>query len=125
MKINSQAAVTSLLVAALAIPGTLAAKESDDGGFKLFIRDAQGVVGGGTEIFGRITSGSVSVGDTVCVPLNSGETEARKVEDIVEFSKKLETAEKGKSVHIVVSDVSPDDVRNDHYLDTACQSESD
>ncbi len=92
--------------------------------FKLYIRDVQTIAGGSAEIFGRITAGSVSVGDTVCVPLDTDQTVAREVTAITEFSAKLDTATTGKSVHVVVGDVEPEEVLTNDYLTTGCDSES-
>lgn len=116
---NGRTAVFTLL-AAIVISTSTYAKDSDDGAFKLFINDAQTVEDGGTAILGRVDAGSVSVGDTVCVPLNTGDSVSQTVAAIEEFSKKLETATKGKMVKILVIGVNSDDVATDHYLNSDC-----
>lgn len=132
MKMNSKfftvcslaALMASSLVAAS--PALAKDKEKDKANapFKLYIRDVQTIAGGSAEIFGRITAGSVSVGDTVCVPLDTDQTVAREVTAITEFSAKLDTATTGKSVHVVVGDVEPEEVLTNDYLTTGCDSES-
>lgn len=119
--------LTLMLASLLAVsPAFAKDKEAkkDDAPFKLYIRDAQALEGGGVEIFGRITDGSISVGDTVCVPLTGDRTEAREVAAIVEFSRKLETATTGKSIHVAVHDVADEDVKMNDYLTTGCEAES-
>lgn len=75
---------------------------SADETFSMQIMDAFSITGRGTVLTGQVASGAVVVGDPVCVPLQNGETAARKVDGIEMFRKVLDRAEKGQMVGILV-----------------------
>jgi len=70
--------------------------------FSMKIMDAFAITGRGTVLTGQVASGSLAVGDTVCVPLQDGEIAARSVAGIEMFRKLLDRAEKGQMVGILV-----------------------
>jgi translation elongation factor EF-Tu-like GTPase len=73
-----------------------------DNGFSMKIMDVFAIAGRGTVLTGQVATGSVTVGDTVCVPLQNGETAALGVDGIEMFRKVLERAEQGQMVGILV-----------------------
>jgi len=78
------------------------AKASTDDGFSMKIMDAFSITGRGTVLTGQVASGSLAVGDPICVPLQNGETAARYVDGIEMFRRVFERAEKGQMVGILV-----------------------
>ena len=81
---------------------SISAQVSADEGFSMKIMDVFAITGRGTVLTGQIATGSIVVGDPVCIPLTSGETAARKVDGIEMFRKILESAEKGQMVGLLV-----------------------
>jgi GTPase len=59
----------------------------------------------GTLIFGNVKTGIVNVGDTVCVPLTTGENVPREVVGISMFSTVKKRAEAGNTVGLLVEDL--------------------
>jgi len=78
------------------------AQADADDEFSMKIMDAFAITGRGTVLTGQVASGSLEVGDTVCVPLQDGQTAAHTVDGIEMFRKLLERAEKGQMVGILV-----------------------
>jgi elongation factor Tu len=103
------------IVAGLLISGKVSA--SDD--FAMQIMDVFTISGRGAVMTGQVSSGSISVGDTVCVPLKNGETVARPVTGIEMFRKLLERAEKGQLVGLLV-DYDSKQIREDGQLHSDC-----
>ena len=93
---------------------------SDPDEFIMPIMDAFAITGRGAVMTGRVESGSVETGDTVCVPLVTGEVLSRKVEGIELFRKELERAEAGQTVGILVSGVDIKQVKKGEQLTTNC-----
>jgi len=78
------------------------AQAGAEDGFSMKIMDAFAITGRGTVLTGQVASGSLAVGDTVCVPLQDGAVAARSVDGIEMFRKLLDRAEKGQMVGILV-----------------------
>jgi elongation factor Tu len=97
----------------------LAVLATADDDFSMQVMDAFTVSGQGTVLTGRIAAGSVSVGDTVCVPLKDGETVARSLKGIEMFRKLLERAEAGQTVGLLV-DVDSKQVEKGAMLHADC-----
>ena len=90
-------------------------------GFSMPIQDSFKITGRGTVLTGKISSGTLSVGDTVCVPLQSGETLARTVTGIESFRKLLEKAETGVNVGVLVGEVDSKQVKVKAVLNGNCE----
>jgi elongation factor Tu len=90
------------MLALLLIPLSISANAGADDGFSMKIMDAFAITGRGTVLTGQVASGSLAVGDTVCVPLQDDEIAARTVDGIEMFRKLLDRAEKGQIVGILV-----------------------
>jgi len=93
---------TAGLLALLLFSPPFSAQAGAGDEFSMKIMDAFAVTGRGTVLTGQVASGSLAVGDTVCVPLQDGEFAARSVDGIEMFRKLLERAEKGQMVGILV-----------------------
>lgn len=99
--LKSCSRVTGVLILLLFnLPFGAQAGADDD--FSMKIMDAFAITGRGTVLTGQVASGSLEVGDTVCVPMQNGETAAQTVDGIEMFRKLLERAEKGQMVGILV-----------------------
>lgn len=92
-----------------------------DDGFSMKIMDAFAITGRGTVLTGQVASGSLAVGDTVCVPLQDGGIAARTVDGIEMFRKLLERAEKGQMVGILVQ-VDNKQVAKGDLLHSDCEA---
>ena len=93
---------TAGMLALLLFNLSFSAQAGADDGFSMKIMDAFAITGRGTVLTGQVATGSLEVGDTVCVPLQDGETAAQTVDGIEMFRKLLERAEKGQMVGILV-----------------------
>lgn len=89
------------------------------------IMDAFSITGRGVVLTGQIESGTVVVGGAACVPLNSGETAALRVEGIEQFRKVLDSATAGDNVAILVTGVDEDDVAKGKNLNGDCTPEAE
>lgn len=99
--LKSCSRITGVLILLLFnLPFGAQAGVNDD--FSMKIMDAFAITGRGTVLTGQVASGSLEVGDTVCVPMQNGETAAQTVDGIEMFRKLLERAEKGQMVGILV-----------------------
>jgi len=83
-------------------PVLASAADIEESEFSMSIMDVFSIRDNGTILTGQVASGSLVVGDVVCIPLKSGETAARTVEGIEMFRKFLDLAEKGQSVGVLV-----------------------
>jgi elongation factor Tu len=106
------------MATAIALFCVPAAAPADDD-FSMQVMDAFTVSGQGTVVTGQISTGAVSLGDTVCVPLKNGETVARPVKGIEMFRKLLERAEAGQTVGLLV-DVDSKQVEKGTTLHADC-----
>ena len=75
--------------------------------FELEVEDVFSIVGRGTIVTGRVTSGSVSVGDEVLIFNNGIKTQVTGIEM---FRKQCDTATEGDNVGILLRGISRDDV---------------
>ncbi len=94
-----------------------------DTGFSMKIMDAMSIAGGGTVVTGKVDTGSIGVGETVCVPLTSGTSAGRTVGGIEQFSKLLERARAGQHVGILVRDVDEEVVSRGSNLTGGCAAD--
>lgn len=111
-----------LILLSLAIQ-TAFADEDDD--FTMQIGDAFAITGKGTVLTGQIATGVVSVGDTICIPLTSGETLPRELKGIERFRDLLEKAEAGQIVGLLVEDVDRKLVAKGEFVDSDCELPSE
>ncbi|MBT8071379.1 MAG: hypothetical protein KJO80_13175 [Gammaproteobacteria bacterium] len=81
------------------------AAETEEGEFSMRIMDVFSITGKGVVMTGRIDSGVIEVGDTVCVPLESGQQTAREVVGIEMFRKLLKYANAGQNVGILIDEI--------------------
>lgn len=89
--------------------------------FSMQITDAFAITGRGTVMTGRVATGSLESGDTVCIPMKSGEILPRRVDGIERFRKMLERAEAGQMVGVAVSgEVDSKQVKKGADLTTGC-----
>ena len=109
-------ALCSAVVASIAAPA-----HADSDAFTMPIMDAFAISGRGTVMTGRVESGSIESGDTVCVPTTSGETLSRRVEGIEQFRKIMDRAEAGQIVGILVTAVNSKEVEKGAELNSDCE----
>ena len=119
MKYTNFTALIGLTFLVLASPYANT-QDNDATAFSMKIMDAFAVTDRGTIVTGRVEAGSLVAGATVCVPLASGETAARKVEAIELFNKVLARAEAGKMAGILVQNVDAKAVNRQGVLRTNC-----
>ena len=89
--------------------------------FSMQIMDSFKIEGAGTVLTGQVSSGKLTVGDTVCVPLKSGKKVARTVDGIERFNKLLEIAETGDTVGVLVADVDHKEVEIQTVMNSNCK----
>ena len=83
------------------------------GSFELTIEDVFSITGRGTVVTGRVTNGTIKVGDNVTIlPSGMGTT----VTGIEMFRKSLDYAQAGDNVGILLRGVSRDDVQRGNKL---------
>lgn len=115
--------ITSVF-ASLVFTVSVGSLASADDGFTMQVMDAFAITGRGTVLTGKVKSGSIVVGDPVCIPLNNGETVARFVDGIEMFRKVLERAEEGQMVGLLLQ-VDKDMVEKGEVLHSNCEPEGD
>lgn len=81
---------------------SISARAGADDEFSMKIMDVFNITDRGTVLTGKVDTGFVVVGDSVCVPLTNGETAARTIDGIEMFRKLVERAEKGQWVGLMV-----------------------
>lgn len=79
-------------------------------GFSLTVEDVFTITGRGTVIVGRISSGSVSVGDTVTLKRTNGYSCSVTVAGIEMFRKMLNTAKEGDNVGLLLRGLTKADI---------------
>lgn len=102
MKLNSNLTLTWMLTGVLSLPALGLASDLEVEEFGMSIMDVFTITGRGTVLTGQVKSGTIVVGDTVCIPLSNGETAARTVDGIEMFRKILDRAEKGQMVGLLI-----------------------
>ncbi|MGA9573721.1 MAG: EF-Tu/IF-2/RF-3 family GTPase [Lysobacterales bacterium] len=98
-------------------------EKSDNTSFSMKVMDVFSITGRGVVMTGRVATGILSVGDTICVPLVSGETSARPVEGIELFRKMLERAEAGQNVGILINGIDKESILKGGQLHGNCELE--
>lgn len=112
------------VLASLVFSMSVSAQASADADFTMQVADAFAIANRGTVLTGRVKSGSIVVGDPVCIPLNNGETAARFIDGIELFQKHLERVEVGLNVGILLQ-VEEDQVKIGAMLHSNCKPEGD
>jgi len=111
----------ALATAFLALGSPLMADEHGDGSFELIIQDVTAATNDGTLILGRIKSGNLSVGDTVCVKVYGQDAPvATPVVALNHETMKVDKAEKGWRVEVFVQGLDSSKVSNDGKLTSDC-----
>lgn len=90
------------------------------GDFSMPIMDVFAITGKGVVMTGKVASGSIGVGEPVCVPLNSGEVVERTVIGIEQFRKVLDRIGEGENAGILVEDIDRAEIKKGANLDTDC-----
>ncbi len=103
LKLKSNFILTWVLVGLLIAPVLAAAADTEKGEFSMSIMDVISFTGIGKMLTGQVKSGSLVVGDTVCIPLKNGESAARVVDTIYRGTKIIDRAEKGQIAGLMVS----------------------
>ena len=114
--------IAALVLLSLAIQPAFA-NEDDD--FTMQIGDAFAITGKGTVLTGQIATGVVSVGNTICIPMTSGDTLPRELKGIERFRDLLEKAEAGQIVGLLVEDVDRKLVAKGEFVDADCELPSE
>lgn len=78
--------------------------------FCIYVEDVFSITGRGTVITGHISSGSVSVGDTVTLSRTDGSTRPVTVVGIEMFRKTLDTAGVGDNVGLLIRSITKADI---------------
>jgi len=112
-----------LLAALLSVLAISDAAEPGDEGFTMTIMDVFSITGRGVVMTGRVGSGVVEVGDTVCVPLESGDTAAHEVMGLEMFRKQLESASAGQNVGVLIEGIDRKSVLKGGTLHAGCHRE--
>jgi len=102
-----------LVQAAYAAPDdapTLVLAQAAGDAFHMPVADAFKITGKGVVLTGRIASGSVNVGDSVCLTAAKIGTRTLKVEGIEMFRKVLDSARQGDMVGILVGGIEAKDI---------------
>ncbi len=116
-----QRILAAVALSAASIVGFSSSAHADADAFTMQIMDAFAISGRGTVMTGRVETGAIESGDTVCVPTTSGETLSRKVEGIEQFRKIMDRAEAGQMVGILVTAVNSKEVEKGAELNSDCE----
>lgn len=87
--------------------------QSSTGSFELTVEDVFSITGRGTVITGRVSSGTIRVGDDVTILPNGISTTITGIE---QFRKSLDYAEAGDNVGLLLRGVSREDVQRGNKL---------
>ena len=87
--------------------------QSSTGSFELTIEDVFSITGRGTVITGRVSSGTIRVGDEVTISPSGIRTTVTGIE---QFRKSLDYAEAGDNIGMVLSGVSRDQVQRGNTI---------
>ena len=87
--------------------------QSSIGSFELTVEDVFSITGRGTVITGRVSSGTIRVGDDVTILPNGISTTITGIE---QFRKSLDYAEAGDNVGLLLRGVSREDVQRGNKL---------
>lgn len=84
--------------------------------FNMLVEDVFSIVGRGTVVTGRIQLGSVSVGDTVVLQRVNGSTRNVTVVGIEQFRHRLNSAQAGDNVGLLLQDVARNEIAHGDLL---------
>ncbi len=135
-KLKSNFTLTWVLVGLLSVPTLAAAADTKEGEFSMSImnvvtftnvstfNNVSTFTGDelGTLLTGQVKSGSLVVGDTVCIPLKNDETAARTVDRVWKGMTPIERAEKGQIVGVMV-EIDEKLVKKGALLHSNCELE--
>jgi elongation factor Tu len=88
--------------------------------FSMQIRDTMRLSGQGIIMTGKIASGVIHNGDSLCVPLAQGGQVGREVKGMEKISKVVDTANAGDNIGILVADLKEDDIAVGQNLTDGC-----
>ncbi len=108
-----------LLMAGRTVPPAYA-----EDSFRMPIADVFTITGRGVVLTGRVTSGSIGVGDWVCVPMLDDEQLGREIVGLELFREIRERIETGQSAGVLVDNVDQRQVRKNADLVAGCESEA-
>lgn len=86
---------------------------NNSGSFELMVEDIFSITGRGTVVTGRVTSGTIRVGDEVTISPSGIRTTVTGIE---QFRKSLDYAEAGDNIGMVLSGVSRDQVQRGNTI---------
>ena len=86
---------------------------NNSGSFELMVEDVFSITGRGTVVTGRVTSGTIRVGDEVTISPGGIRTTVTGIE---QFRKSLDYAEVGDNVGMVLSGVSREEVQRGNII---------
>lgn len=92
------------------------------GEFRMTVIDTFNISGRGTVVTGRISSGSITVGDPVCIPMEAGGQAPAEVEGIEVFREVRERAAAGEDVGVLVGDVNHRKIAKGEDLVASCDA---
>lgn len=95
---------------AVAPPAARVAEPAESAAFHMSIQDAFTISGKGVVVTGRIESGRVRVGDSVCLTAAKIGTRTLRVEGIEMFRKAVDSAGAGETPGLLVSGIEPADI---------------
>ena len=84
--------------------------------FNMLVEDVFSIVGRGTVVTGRIQLGSVSVGETVVLQRVNGSTRNVTVVGIEQFRHRLNSAQAGDNVGLLLQDVARNEIAHGDLL---------
>lgn len=86
---------------------------NNSGSFELIVEDIFSITGRGTVVTGRVTSGTIRVGDEVTISPSGIRTTVTGIE---QFRKSLDYAEAGDNIGMVLSGVSRNQVQRGNTI---------
>jgi len=121
-KLKSNFPLTWVLGGLLSASALPAVADTEEGEFSMSIMDVISFTSLDPLLTGQVKSGSIVVGDTVCIPLKNGETVARTVDKILKGTKPLDRADRGQIVGLMVQ-VDEKLVEKGAFLHSNCELE--
>lgn len=94
---------------------------SEAGDFRMRVMDVFSITGQGVVLTGRVTAGSASVGDIVCLSRAEGEDRELELKGVEQFRKLLDTAEAGQSVGLLFDGLEKSEVNRGDEVRGRCR----
>ena len=118
-RLSARAAGLACCAILLAAVANAEIREDD---FSMTIMDVFTITGKGVVLTGQVETGTVEVGDWVCVPMLNGGSAGRQVTGLEMFRKVLARAEAGDNVGVLVDGVERKQVAKKAELTAGCSS---